>query len=125
MELTIEKALQQGIVAHKSGQLEKAEQLYRFILEFTPKHSDANHNLAVLLAASKDIDNALMHFKIALETQPSRGQYWVSYIETLIRADKIKDAAYMLQQGQEIGLKGTVVDQLKNHLQLLQKKNRV
>ena len=48
MELSIEKALQQGIAAHKEGKLEDAERLYRTILQSQPLHPDANHNLGVL-----------------------------------------------------------------------------
>ena len=45
MTLTIEQALQQGIVAHKEGRLQDAERLYRAILQSHPLHPDANHNL--------------------------------------------------------------------------------
>ena len=48
MELTIEKALQQGVAAHKQGKLQDAERLYRAILKSQPAHPDANHNLGVL-----------------------------------------------------------------------------
>ena len=48
MDLTIEQALQRGIEAHKMGQLQEAERLYRLILQEVPKHPDANHNLGVL-----------------------------------------------------------------------------
>ena len=44
MKLTIEQALRQGVTAHKEGNLEDAERLYRAILQFQPKHADANHN---------------------------------------------------------------------------------
>ena len=48
MELTIEKALQQGVAAHQKGNLKDAECLYRAILQTQPTHPDANHNLGVL-----------------------------------------------------------------------------
>ena len=52
MELTIEQALQLGIAAHKKGNLQEAERLYRVILQSQPDHPDANHNLGVLAAES-------------------------------------------------------------------------
>ena len=44
MELTVDQALQQGVAAHKAGNLKEAEKLYRAILS-TQNHPDANHNL--------------------------------------------------------------------------------
>tara|TARA_B100001778_G_scaffold295351_1_gene267541 strand:- start:254 stop:436 length:183 start_codon:yes stop_codon:yes gene_type:complete len=38
MELTIEQALRKGIEAHKVGQLQEAERLYRAILQSQPLH---------------------------------------------------------------------------------------
>ena len=53
MELHIEKALQQGIAAHKEGRLQDAERFYRTILRAKPEHSHANHNLGVLAVAGE------------------------------------------------------------------------
>ena len=41
MELTIEQALQQGVTAHKEGNLQDAERLYRAVLKSQPTHPDA------------------------------------------------------------------------------------
>ena len=43
MELTIDQALQQGVAAHKEGNFQEAERLYRAILQSQPKHPHANH----------------------------------------------------------------------------------
>ena len=48
MELTIEQALQKGVAAHNSGNLQEAERLYRAILQSQPKHPDASHNLGLI-----------------------------------------------------------------------------
>ena len=45
MELTLDEALQKGIEAHKTGQIQDAERLYTALLQAQPKHADANHNL--------------------------------------------------------------------------------
>ena len=47
-ELTIDQALQQGVEAHKAGQVQEADRLYTAILKAQPKHPDANHNMGVL-----------------------------------------------------------------------------
>ena len=42
MELTVEQALQQGVIAHNSGNLQEAERVYRAILQSEPLHPYAN-----------------------------------------------------------------------------------
>ena len=70
MELTIEQLLQQGMTAHKEGDLQEAERLYRAILKSQPTHPDANHNLGVLAVSVNKIQLALPLFKNALEENP-------------------------------------------------------
>ena len=89
MELTIEQALQQGIAAHKEGKLQDAERLYRAILEAQPNHPDANHNLGVLAVAVGKPLEAIPLFKLALEANPRIEQFWLSYIDALIKLSLI------------------------------------
>ena len=62
MELTIEQALQQGVVAHKEGKVEEAERLYRAILQSQPLHPDANHNLGLIAVSVNKVEAALPLF---------------------------------------------------------------
>ena len=116
MELTIEEALQQGILAHKAGKLEEAERLYRAIIGSVPTHSDANHNLGVLAVGVGKVDTALPYFKTALEANPNHGQYWISYIDALIKLGRIDDARKVLEQGKAGGLSGDAVTELESRL---------
>ena len=116
MELTIEEALQQGISAHKAGKLEEAERLYRAIIGSVPTHSDANHNLGVLAVGVGKVDTALPYFKTALEANPNHGQYWISYIDALIKLGSIDDASKVLEQGKAAGLSGDAVTELESRL---------
>ena len=116
MELTIDQALQQGVAAHKAGKLQDAEKLYLAILSSQPKHPDANHNLGVLAVGVGKLQEALPLFKLALETNPKQGQFWLSYIDALIKLDQLDDARKILQQGKTFGLKGDQVDQLEVQL---------
>ena len=70
MELEIDKAFQEGIAAHKRGDLEEAEKLYTAILKVQPKHPDANHNMGVLAARLHRVQEALTFFKVALDINP-------------------------------------------------------
>ena len=92
MEITIKQALQQGITAHKEGKLQDAERLYRTILESEPHHPDANHNLGLIAVSVKETEAALSLFKIALDASPKVEQFWVSYIDALIRVKRFENA---------------------------------
>ena len=117
MELTVEEALQQGVTAHKGGKLEEAERLYRAILGSQPGHPDANHNLGVLAVSVNKVGDALPLFKAALESNPKVEQFWLSYIEALIKENQLKTAKAILEQAKKHGLAGEKSDALE--LQLL------
>ena len=116
MELTIEQALQQGVAAHNQGNLQEAERLYRAILESQPTHPDANHNLGVLAVSVNQAEAALPLFKIALDANPKIEQFWLSYIDALIKENQLETAKSVLAEGRNIGLVGVKVDVLEAQL---------
>jgi len=116
MELTIEQALHQAVEAHKAGKLQDAEALYRAILQVQPKHPDANHNLGLLAVSLNKSDLALPLFKIALEANPNQGQFWISYVDALIKTNQLEIAKNVLEQGKKLGLAGERVDVLEVQL---------
>ena len=101
MELTLDEALQKGIEAHKSGQIQEADRLYTAILKAQPKHPDANHNMGVLAVSAGKVKEALPFFQAALEAKPSTAQFWLSYIGALIKLDRIVDAKAVFDQARE------------------------
>jgi thioredoxin-like negative regulator of GroEL len=96
-ELTIDQALQKGIQAHKDGQVQEADSLYTAILKVQPKHPDANHNMGVLAVGVGKVEQALPFFKTALEANPAIAQFWLSYIDALIKLRKLADAQSVLK----------------------------
>ena len=92
MELTIEQALQQGVAAHNVGNLEEAERVYQAILRSQPKHPDASHNLGLIAISVNQTEAALSLFKTALDVNPSIEQFWMSYIDALVKNNQLKDA---------------------------------
>ena len=112
MELTIEQTLQRAVEAHKVGKLQDAEALYRAILQTQPKHPDANHNLGVMAVSLNKTEAAIPLFKIALEANPNQGQFWLSYVDALIKEKQFEDAKNLLEQGKKRGLAGEKVDAL-------------
>ena len=116
MELTVDQALQQGVAAHKEGKVQEAEKLYRAILSSQPQHPDANHNLGVLAVGFGKVAEALPFFKVALDANPQQVQFWLSYIDALMRVGQLDNARRVLQQGKAAGLKGDKVDELDAQL---------
>ena len=116
MELTIEQALQQGVAAHKEGKLQDAERLYRAILQSQPGHPDANHNLGVLAVSVNKAEAALPLFKVALEANPKIEQFWLSYIDVLIKEQQFDNAKQVIEDAKKQGVAGEKLNVLKAQL---------
>jgi predicted TPR repeat methyltransferase len=119
MELTIEQALQQGVAAHKEGKLQDAERLYRAILQSQPLHPDANHNLGVLAVSVNKADAALPLFKTALEANPKIEQFWLSYIDALIKEQQFENAKQVFEQAKTQGMAEEKLNALEERLALI------
>ena len=119
MELSIKQALQQALTAHKEGKLKDAERLYRAILHSRPFHSAANHNLGVIAVSVNKINEALPLFKNALEANPQIEQFWLSYIDALIKEKQFNKANEVLELGKKKGISRQQLNILE--LQLLSK----
>lgn len=116
LNLTIAQALQQAIAHQKAGRVQEAEKLYRAILHAQPRHPDANHNIGILAIQMDKVDQALPFLKTALEVNAEVGQYWLSFIDALIKAGNHESARQVLKQGKERGLAGVEVDRLAHQL---------
>lgn len=104
MDMTIGQVLKQAVAAHKEGNLQEAENLYRLILKTQPEHPDANHNLGMIAVLVNKVDSALALFKTALDSDPTIEQYWFSYIDALIKAGHFDNAKQLIHQGREKSL---------------------
>ena len=116
MELTLDQALQKGIEAHKAGKVQEADRYYTAILKANPKHSDANHNMGVLAVGVGKVEVALPFFKVALEGNPKIAQFWLSYIDALIKLDRIADAKALFDKAKSKGAKGDSFNKLEEIL---------
>ena len=116
MELTIEQALQQGVTAHKEGKLKEAERLYRAILQSQPAHPDANHNLGVIAVSVNQAEAALPLFKTALEANPKIEQFWLSYIDALIKEKQFENAKLVIEQSKTQGVAEEKLNSLEAQL---------
>ena len=121
MEMTTEAALQKGITAQNSGQIQLADRCYTAILQVQPKHPDANHNMGVLAVSIGKVQEALPFFKTALKVEPSASRYWLSYTDALIRLGQLFEARAVFNEARSIGAKGEAFDKLEANLVALEK----
>ena len=116
MELTLDQALQKGVEAHRAGKVQEADRYYTAILKTNPRHPDANHNMGVLAVGLGKVDAALPFFKTALEANSSIAQFWLSYIDALIKLDRVADAKAVFDQAKSNGAKGDGFDKIELQL---------
>jgi predicted O-linked N-acetylglucosamine transferase (SPINDLY family) len=112
----VEQTLQQAVELHRSGRAADAAELYRAVLSIQPKHPEANHELAVIMLQAGQALAAIPHFLAALEADPERARFWLSYIDALAQADQLDAAREVLQMGRQQGLQGDEVDALEARL---------
>ncbi len=104
------QVLQDAIEAHQRGNLKEAERLYRAILATQPAHPDANHNLGVLTLALNKTESALLLFHAALMVNQASEQYWLSYIETLIKLNRHEEAWQAVTAAKKHNVSGNRID---------------
>ena len=124
MELTIGEVLQQGMTLHKEGKLHSAENFYRAILRSRPMHSDANHNLGLIAVALNKVDTALPLFKAALDEDSSTDQYWLSYIDALIKSKQYDNANKLIEKARKHDISEVSLNQFKESITLLTKADK-
>ena len=114
MTSNIEQTFQMAIEAHRAGNLQEAESLYRAVINSNQKHPHANHNLGLIAVAVKRTDIALAFFKIAIESAPNYKQFWLSYIDALIFNQQTNLAFKVVAQARSLGFEGVEFDKIDN-----------
>tara|TARA_B100000902_G_scaffold311587_1_gene301462 strand:+ start:726 stop:2942 length:2217 start_codon:yes stop_codon:yes gene_type:complete len=104
--MTIDDTLKQGVEAYKAGKIQMAQQFYAAALKIQPKHPDANHNMGVLAIEIGKVKESLPFFKTALEANATIAQFWLSYMDVLIRLNRKKEAKDVLDQARNKGIEG-------------------
>ena len=72
--------------------------------------------MGVLAVGVGKFQEAIPFFKTALEANPSVAQYWLSYIDALIKLERIDDAKVVLEQAKSNGAKGDGFDRIEIRL---------
>ena len=123
MEFTLDQALIMGVEAQKKGKLQEANRYYTTILKVQPKHPDANHNMGILAVSVGKIQEALTFFKIALENNSRNAQFWLSYIDALIKLNRVTDAKAVFDEAKSKGVKGDGFNQIEKRIDSSTSKN--
>jgi len=103
--------------ARNQGRLQEAEQHYQDVLQMEPCHPEANFHLGVLAVEMNEAVRGLPYLLRALEADPQRGQYWLSYSEALFYAGQHDAAKEVLALARQQGLQGEEVDVLAMRLE--------
>jgi tetratricopeptide (TPR) repeat protein/SAM-dependent methyltransferase len=69
--------------------------------------------MGVLAVGVGKVEEALPFFKTSLEANPDIGQFWLSYIDALVKLDRMVDAKSLLDQAKSKGANGEAFDQLE------------
>jgi tetratricopeptide (TPR) repeat protein len=106
MEDMIKETLAKGVERHLAGELDLACQLYDAAIKLQPNHADANHNMGLLkLDKGNDLD-ALLYLQTALQADTSIAQFWLSYINALVKLERRDEAARIISLAKENGMEG-------------------
>tara|TARA_Y100000389_G_scaffold201489_1_gene244342 strand:- start:5442 stop:7292 length:1851 start_codon:yes stop_codon:yes gene_type:complete len=125
MELTIGEVLQQGMALHREGKLRDAQNFYHAILRASPKHPDANHNLGLISISLNKISEAIPFFKAALDEDSSLEQYWLSYIDALIKDKQYENADKSIDQARKQEINEERLIELKASMALTNQNNEI
>ena len=116
MNLNISNTLNQGISAQNNGQFQEAARLYRIVLLSEPNNSDAFHNLGIISLIYSKIDEALINFKNAIVNNPKIEQFWISYIQTLIKNNDLQKAKKSLKKARQKGIPKKILYNLNEQI---------
>lgn len=107
---SVEELMQKAVSFHKNGMHTQAEQTYQSILQQNPLHPDANHNMGILALDFGKFDLSFFYLRRAINANPSQGQYWMTFLEALIRSGQIEAAKLQLEECRSKGMSGPAID---------------
>ena len=110
-EIKIAEALKLGVKAFNAGKYAEADRHFSAILKAFPDHPDGNHNMGVLAVRIGKHEAALPLFRKAIDVNPTVGQYWLSYVRTLLTLGRQQDARLIVNEAKS---KHVSVDILRN-----------
>ena len=112
-----ENALEEAIQLQQNWQFDEAEKKYQDILAKNPDEANALHNLGVLYAVQlMRPQDAFPYFEAALNIEPTRLQFWFSYMDALIKNSDAEMAEQVLGLAKHYGLNDLQVASLERDI---------
>jgi len=105
LEQKMHEVLKVALAHQQAGHIKQAESLYLAMLNAQPKHAEANHNLGIIEAQLNGALAALPRLELAVQEQPEKEQFWVSYIDALMQTGATDTAVNAIETGQKFGLR--------------------
>ena len=111
--------LEYAISLQQQWRFEEAKEQYIALLKETPDDANALHNLGVLFSVQLlEPVEALPYFEAALNIDPTRLQFWFSYLDALIKSDAIDAAEHVLVLARNYGLNDLQVASFERDIRL-------
>ena len=115
----ITSVFDEAVQAHNAGDLSRAKQLYHKTLSLQPDHCEANHNIGAILASKNELKDALKFFKFALDTSPNVSLFWASYIDVLIKLDRVTESKTLIKALTDAGISCDKIEAISHKLNVL------
>lgn len=114
-----EDKLEYAINLQQQWRFEDAKAQYLALLKEQPENADALHNLGVLFSVQLlEPAEALQYFEAALNLDPTRLQFWFSYLDSLIKAGALDVAEHVLILASNYGLNDLQIASFERDIRL-------
>jgi predicted O-linked N-acetylglucosamine transferase (SPINDLY family) len=113
----IDNKLQKAEQLYLKGEYDSAGDICFAILEKDPDFPEANYHLGIIATTLEQPDTALPYFEKAVNNDPSRGKYWLAYIDVLDKCGQSESALELLEMAIKAGLTDDTLSVLQNRIQ--------
>ena len=113
MPLSSSEILNKGNLAFKNGNFKKAKHFYNLVLKKIPNQSDANHNLGALETSLNNHQLAKQFFQRAINNNPNKKQFWISYLLNLVKLGQMEEAKLVLEKSRLFGFSENDLSEFK------------
>jgi protein O-GlcNAc transferase len=100
--ISIDQELAKALQYHQAGQLNKAEEIYKRIIEVNPNHSESLHLLGVIASQAGKKDIAVKLINKAIQHNPGNSIYYYNLGNVLKEQDNLTEAVSSFQKALEI-----------------------
>jgi len=104
MSITAEKTYAKGLKLAEQGNHAESLVYMKRYLEEKPNDAEALSDTGAVLYCLGETDQAVEHFKMAVETDNKYGQSYWNLVEAYLRQDKIQKAVDLFSDMQRLGL---------------------